>query len=130
MQVGNANYENDLIVQIYLQAAEDYVEALITNDIVNQIANRKFLESGSYEIKPETGKYIVEQLPKEISIAENICSSLAASKSQEMYLNQRKVVIWIMKMLVAIKYSNLFEMKTKKVSGGGKVVYYLVKKGV
>ena len=49
MQAGNANYENDLIVQIYLSAAEDYVAALITNDLVEQITNKKFLESGSQD---------------------------------------------------------------------------------
>ena len=131
MQVGNANYENDLIVQIYLSAAEDYVAALINNDLVEQMINRKFLESGSFEIKPETGKYIAEQLPVEVRIAENTCSSLLASKETEMYLNQRKVVVWILKMLVAIKYSSLFEVKSKKpIGGGGKPVFYLVKKGV
>lgn len=130
MQVGNANYENDLIVQIYLSAAEDYVAALINNDLVEQMINRKFLESGSFEIKPETGKYIAEQLPVEVRIAENTCSSLLASKETEMYLNQRKVVVWILKMLVAIKYSSLFEVKSKKPVGGGKPVFYLVKKGV
>ena len=119
MQVGNANYENDLIVQIYLSAAEDYVAALINNDLVEQMINRKFLESGSFEIKPETGKYIAEQLPVEVRIAENTCSSLLASKETEMYLNQRKVVVWILKMLVAIKYSSLFEVKSKKPIGGG-----------
>lgn len=119
MQAGNANYENDLIVQIYLSAAEDYVAALINNDLVEQMINKKFLESGSFEIKPETGKYIAEQLPVEVRIAENTCSSLLASKETEMYLNQRKVVVWILKMLVAIKYSSLFEVRTKKPVGGG-----------
>ncbi len=130
MQVGNANYENDLIVQIYLSAAEDYVAALINNDLVEQMVNRRFLESGSFEIKPETGKYIAEQLPVEVSIAENTCSSLVASKEKEMYINQRKVVVWILKMLVAIKYSSLFEVRTEKPIGRGKPVFYLVKKGV
>lgn len=129
MQVGNANYENDLIVQIYLSAAEDYVAALITNDLVEQMINKKFLESGSFEIKPETGKYIAEQLPVEVRIAENTCSSLLASKEKELYINQRKVVVWILKMLVAIKYSSLFEVRSKKPVGGGKPVFYLVKKG-
>lgn len=117
--------EELLTISIYKKAAQEYVEAILINNTYRKRQLERFITSGAYDISPETGQYIVDKLQEEINICRNIINSFLASDSEKMYVNQRKIVPWILKMIISMKY--LGELTFTSEQKDQKKIYYLVK---
>ena len=111
--------EELLTISIFKNAAQDYVEAILINNTYRKKALEKFITSGAYDISAETGQYIVDKLQEEINICRNVINSFLASDNEKMYVNQRKIVPWVLRTIVSVKYSCelklTYEKKIRKI---------------
>lgn len=117
--------EELLTINIYKNAAQEYVEAILINNTYRKRQLERFITSGAYDISPETGQYIVDKLQEEINICRNIINSFLASDNEKMYVNQRKIVPWILRMIISMKYPG--ELTFTSEQKDQKKIYYLVK---
>lgn len=115
--------EELLTINIYKNAAQEYVEAILINNTYRKRQLERFITSGAYDISPETGQYIVDKLQEEINICRNIINSFLVSDNEKMYVNQRKIVPWILRMIISMKYPGDLKLE----SGRKENIYYLVK---
>ena len=78
----------ELVVAIYRQAVEDYTELLVSHDTGNREMARieQFLVSGSYQVDPELGRFMITKCHRAVEQAEEILEEYLSAG------NEKKVI--------------------------------------
>lgn len=110
MKFDEVGCEN-LINAIYVQASEDYVDALLKHDEKEKKEIKDFLESGAYFSNPNYGKWIVKHLEKEVKDEINFCSKFLNENTQKTFLNESEHVINILQKVIFHLYRGKLSLR-------------------
>ena len=116
----------NLINAIYQRAAEDYILAVVTNDIQGQKEIGDFLVSGAYWKEHKEGRYIKEKCLKEIKAAQKFIDDFLESDSKKIYINQNNISLPVLNVVKNVRYQD--QLSFKSILTGRRRKIYLCKK--
>ena len=79
----------ELVMAVYRLAVEDYTELLVSHDTGNREMARieQFLVSGSYQVDPELGRYMITKCHRTVEQAEEILEEYLSSEKEKQVIH-------------------------------------------
>lgn len=79
----------ELVMAVYRLAVEDYTELLVSHDTGNREMARieQFLVSGSYQVDPELGRYMITKCHRTVELAEELLEEYLSSEKEKQVIH-------------------------------------------